>query len=227
MSDLKLCVFDCDGTLVDSQHTIIRCMTETACHYYLPKPARENVRAVIGLSLEEAMMQVFQLTEWEEASAFAETYKRIFRTYRADETVQEPLYDGIEKLLSDLSNAGWLLGVATGKAWRGLEATLSGHGLMEHFVTFQTADRAMGKPHPDMLERAMAECGVAAKATVMIGDTTFDMEMSENAGTLALGVDWGYHETHDLLAAGAETVVSTTDQISAFLEERFSGEDRF
>jgi len=107
----------------------------------------------------------------------------------------------------------WLLGVATGKSRVGLLKTLEGHGLQGRFVTLQTSDLAPGKPNPDLLLRAMDEAGVERNATVMIGDTTYDMEMAVNARTRAVGVAWGYHAPEELLATGAKGVAETFSQL--------------
>ena len=106
-----------------------------------------------------------------------------------------------------LEAAGWVLGVATGKSRRGLLMTLETHRLTDRFQTLQTADSGPGKPNPDMLLNAMREIGAGPDATVMIGDTTFDMEMAKRAGTMALGVSWGYHPVKHLYSAGAQAVI--------------------
>ena len=102
-----------------------------------------------------------------------------------------------------------------------LDLTLVGHGLMDRFVTLQTADVAHGKPHPDMMLRAMAETGAEVSRSVMIGDTTYDMEMAVNAGTMAIGVAWGYHETVELQAAGAHVVVTSYGELKDVLDDIF------
>ena len=107
---------------------------------------------------------------------------------------------------SRLRRQGWVLGIATGKSDRGLAHCLSVHGLSDHFVTLQTADRHPSKPHPAMLEAALFEAGVAPAAAVMIGDTAYDMALGSNAGVRAVGVDWGYHDPAELIAAGAAAV---------------------
>ncbi len=110
---------------------------------------------------------------------------------------------------------GWLLGVATGKSDRGLRLVLEHHGLAHHFVTLQTADRHPSKPHPAMIEAAMAEAGAAPRDTVMIGDTSFDMAMAHHAGVRAIGVAWGYHEPAELFAEGADAVADTPADLPA------------
>jgi len=111
-----------------------------------------------------------------------------------------------------------VLGVATGKSDRGLRSCLVTHGIFDLFVTLQTADRHPSKPHPSMIEQAMAEAGAAPQDTVMIGDTGFDMAMARAAGVRALGVAWGYHEPAELIAAGAEAVAHDPTELEALLD---------
>ncbi|MGH7003599.1 MAG: HAD-IA family hydrolase, partial [Alphaproteobacteria bacterium] len=125
----------------------------------------------------------------------------------------EPLFPGIRALIEAFEAEGVLLGVATGKGRRGLNITLDQHGLLRHFVTCQTADDAPGKPNPEMLRRAMAATGAEPGKTAMIGDTTYDMLMALSAGTVAIGVAWGYHPPVELHAAGAHAVVAAADEV--------------
>ncbi len=207
-----LAVFDCDGTLVDSQWTIIDCMTSAFTVARLPSPTAHAVRRVVGLPLDEAIARLAPTASADVVATAADGYVAAFRASRQSDDpslgVQEPLYPGSLDALDTLEAAGWMLGVATGKSHRGLIETLDQHGLTRRFVTVQTADRARGKPHPEMLLNAMAETGAAARDTVMIGDTAFDMEMARNAGTSAIGVAWGYHEIHELEESGAMAVVN-------------------
>src|SRR5690606_6858070 len=112
-----------------------------------------------------------------------------------------------------LRTQGWTLGVATGKSDRGLKGCLMTHGVFDLFDTLQTADRHPSKPHPSMLETAMAEAGAAPAETVMIGDTAYDMAMARAVGVRAIGVAWGYHAADELLAAGAEAVAETPAEL--------------
>lgn len=106
-----------------------------------------------------------------------------------------------------------LLGVATGKSRRGLSHVLALHGLSNWFDTIQVADDHPSKPHPAMIEAALWETGVEARDAVIIGDTSFDMEMGRAAGIGRLGVAWGYHRTEDLEAAGAELLAHSFDEV--------------
>ncbi len=214
----KLIVFDCDGTLVDSQASIIRAMEGAFDSHNLLPPDPHATRRVVGLSLIEAMERLLPDAEADLHNRLAESYKRTFHALRADGHVDEPLFPGISGLLDTLDARGWLMGVATGKSERGLGFCLHHHGIAERFVTLQTADRHPSKPHPSMLDAAIAEAGAAPETTVMIGDTSFDMMMGCAAGALPVGVTWGYHEEDELREAGARHIIETADALSAILD---------
>ena len=223
-SKVKLAVFDCDGTLVDSQHAINSCMTDAFIHVGLQPPPISRVRRVVGLPLAQA---IEMLADEENAPipTMVEAYSVSWQRMRSGGDLDEPVFEGTHDLLKDLKAGDWTLGVATGKSMRGLEAPLAHHGLGRFFSTLQTADRAKGKPDPEMLELAMVETDAAPSETVMIGDTTYDIEMAANAGVRALGVAWGYHAPKDLMAAGAEMVAETVADLNRYLkslEERSS-----
>jgi phosphoglycolate phosphatase len=213
-----LAIFDCDGTLVDSQADICAAMDAAFGAHGLVPPERTRTRRVVGLSLPEAMRRLHPDGADDDHWLLAESYKAAFRERRLAGAVAEPLYDGIAELVRDLDGAGWLLGVATGKSDRGLAHCLETHGLTGHFVTLQTADRHPSKPHPSMVEAALVASGGDPARTVVIGDTAYDMEMARNAGVRALGVSWGYHDTSDLLGAGAEEVAHTIADLRSLLE---------
>lgn len=213
----RLAVFDCDGTLVDSQHVIVACMNDAFAGESLTAPPPEAVRSVIGLQLEECFVRLAPDHDLPRRTRLADGYKAAFFARRQKPDHHEPLFDGAVAALDEIEAAGWLLGVATGKALRGLLAVLESHSLRGRFVTLQTADIGPGKPHPAMLHRALEETGAAAADAVMIGDTTYDMAMACSAGVRAIGVSWGYHPTTDLRAAGAHSVVDRFAEIPAML----------
>ena len=212
----RLALFDCDGTLVDSQAMICRAMEECFAGAGLERPDPGRTRRVVGLSLVEAMEAMLPAAERHLHVALAEDYKRAFQRMRGSGSVEEPLYEGMVQLIEELEKDGWLLGVATGKSDRGLRLCLEGHGLSRRFVTLQTADRHPSKPHPSMIEQAMAEAGAAPETTMMIGDTSYDMAMARAARVRAIGVAWGYHDAQELLAAGADFIADTPSDIVHF-----------
>ncbi|TMM48723.1 HAD-IA family hydrolase [Qipengyuania marisflavi] len=199
----RLVVFDCDGTLVDGQAAICETMEEAFAAAGLPQPDRNTVRRMVGLSLPQALRMLAPDASADQHARALDAYKSGYSGRRTSGRLEEPLFDGIAALIERLDDAGWLLGVATGKSDRGLEACLTTHGIRDKFVTLQTADRHPSKPHPAMLEAALAEAGVAVSDAVMIGDTSFDTEMARSAGVRAIGVAWGYHKPGELLATGA------------------------
>ncbi len=216
---VRLAVFDCDGTLIDSQVNILRAVTSTFQRHGLAPPADHAIRRIVGLSLFEAMRALFPDGDADLHAAMAQDYKHAFQRLRADRNLDpEPLYPGIAEGLATLAADGWLLGVATGKSDRGLALALDHHGIAGHFVTLQTADRHPSKPHPAMLLAALAEAGAERHQAVIIGDTVFDIGMGRAAGVRAIGVDWGYHDAHELHEAGAEAVVGDMAALIAALE---------
>ena len=215
---VRLAVFDCDGTLSDGQAAVCTAMTAAFAETGLPAPALHQVRRSVGLSLPFAVTQLAPELAAEERALVVEAYKQAFFRSRQDGSLREPLFDGIAALLARLRRAGWTLGVATGKSDRGLRSCLTTHGVFDLFVTLQTADRHPSKPHPSMIETAMAEAGALPQHTVMIGDTTYDIEMARTAGCRALGVAWGYHAPDELIAAGAEAVAETPAHLGELLD---------
>ena len=215
----RLALFDCDGTLVDSQAAICRAMDECFTSHSLTPPDRSATRRIVGLSLPQAMQALLPDAEAGLHVSLTESYKRAFHRHRTEGLVEEPLFDGIADAIRALDEAGWLLGVATGKSDRGLRLCLERHGLHARFTTLQTADRHPSKPHPAMLHAAIAEAGASPETTVMIGDTSFDMMMAVSGGAHALGVGWGYHAPDELRAAGALDVVESAEQLVSVLLE--------
>ncbi len=209
----RLAIFDCDGTLVDSQHNILMAMNDAFNRARLQPPRRIATLQVVGLSLVEAMQVLLPDAKPAFHATMAEHYKQAFWRLRDNGLVEEPLYDGIADAIDALKADGWLLGVATGKSDRGLALCLDHHGLTHHFITLQTADRHPSKPHPSMIRTAIADAGASPETTVMIGDTSFDMLMARNAGVRAIGVSWGYHPPEDLRGAGAHAVIDHPREI--------------
>ena len=202
----RLAIFDCDGTLVDSGATIHRALSAAFEQNGLELPPPQVSRKVIGLSLTEAMAALLPNAAPERHLAIAEDYKRAFWMLRAAGEVEEPLFDGVLELLDRLEDDGWLLAVATGKSDRGLKHCLESHAIHARFVSLQTADRHPSKPHPSMVSQALADAGAEAAMSVVVGDTSFDMAMAVNAGARGIGAGWGYHDSDELLAAGAVAV---------------------
>jgi phosphoglycolate phosphatase len=219
----KLAIFDCDGTLVDSGATIHRALTITFDQNGLELPPVQASRKVIGLSLIEAMAALLPEGSAEEHARLSQDYKRAFWTLRAADEVEEPLFDGVLELLDALENGGWLLAVATGKSDRGLRHCLEQHGIHARFVSLQTADRHPSKPHPSMVEQAIADASAAPETSIVVGDTSFDMAMAVNAGARGIGAAWGYHDAQELLDAGAVAVAQRPLDVLDLIREHANG----
>ncbi|MGJ3647466.1 HAD-IA family hydrolase [Sphingomonas sp. GlSt437] len=216
---IRLAIFDCDGTLVDSQANICLAMEEAFALARLEPPPRATIRRVVGLSLVEAMRMLLPEADEPLHQSMAADYKAAFFRLRGSGAMaDEPLFDGMAETLELLADTGWTLGVATGKSDRGLHHVLTHHDILHRFVTLQTADRHPSKPHPSMIEQCMADAGAEPGATVMIGDTSFDMAMARAAGTRAVGVAWGYHPPEELIAAGAHSIAEQVPDLPRHME---------
>jgi phosphoglycolate phosphatase len=205
---LKLVIFDCDGTLVDSQHMIVAAMTKAYGAHGLPIPDREVLLSVVGLSLVEAFTKLGEGVDKFPAASLADHYRDAFHAMRGPGAPVEPLYPGATDAIAELARRGDVaLGIATGKSQRGVRLVLGHHGLLDHFITIQTADDAPSKPDPGMVLAAMREARAAADDTIVVGDTVYDIAMASAAGAAGIGVTWGYHPPAALENAGALAVI--------------------
>jgi phosphoglycolate phosphatase len=186
----ELLVFDWDGTLMDSAAAISESLQAACTDLGLPVPSRERARHVIGLGLTDALAYV--LPELPTAD-----YPRVldqFRVHFLRRDTGTTLFAGAKEMIRELHDAGFMLAVATGKSRRGLDRSLHATGLHGCFDTTRCADEGFSKPHPGMLEAVMDNLATAPAATVMIGDTTHDLEMAKAAGVAAVAVTYGAHE---------------------------------
>jgi len=218
---MRLVIFDCDGTIADSQHAIVSAMAAAYEEFGLAPPSRDAVLKVVGLSLEGAIEQLLDCPEARAVGAgkLAVHYKLAFQSLRGQPGFSEPLFPGLHDLILDLASQGaTLLGVATGKSNRGLHNLLDTAGLVTCFQTLQTADDNPSKPNPEMILRALAATGCDPDRTVMVGDTTFDIEMARLAGVRAIGVTWGYHDAETLEACEPDAMVSDAGELRAAID---------
>jgi phosphoglycolate phosphatase len=220
---MKLVVLDCDGTLVDSQNGICEAMAHAFTGFGLAAPAREATLAIVGLSLPEAFMALAPELDEALRAQMVERYKATFLEIRRDPQLHEPLFEGVAAAIEAFGGRDdVMLGIATGKSRRGIDRLFAREGWVDRFATVQTADQHPSKPHPAMLQAAMAEAGVGPERTVMVGDTTFDMEMARAAGVGALGVGWGYHSPRQLQEAGAHGVIAACHRLPADVDAFFA-----
>lgn len=208
-----LAVFDCDGTLVDSQRRIIRAMELAFEKQGLTPPSAESTRRSVGLALPNAVASVApKNTTAELLALLTENFRDAYRSLLTDPSYEEPLYPGALNALDTIAEAGILLAIATGKGRRGLAHTLERHNLSGRFAVLKTADDGPSKPHPQILLDLMAEVGAFPGSTVMLGDTSHDMAMAKAARVSPIGVAWGYHPPEELKLSGAVDVLYSYDQ---------------
>lgn len=215
---VRLVVFDCDGTLVDSAAVIVACVQGAFAAEGLTPPPDQAVRRIVGLSLNLAMLRLLPEPDVALAERLGELYKAGFADHRRRPDHDEPLFPGAREVLDALKARGVPMGVATGKAMRGLRFVLERHDLGPYFATLQTADLHPSKPHPAMLEAAMREVGAAPAETLLIGDTTFDVLMAKAAGAVPVGVTWGNHPERELREAGAAHMLGDFGELLDLVE---------
>jgi phosphoglycolate phosphatase len=207
-------VFDWDGTLMDSVAAIVACMQQAAADLDLPPLAEERIRRTLGLGLKDCMVALGLADEEALWERLAERYRHHwFAGYR-----ERPLlFPGAEQALLRLAAEGYLLAVATGKSRRGLDRDLESTGLAALFHATRTADEARSKPHPQMLLDLMGELGAPPGATLMVGDTTFDLEMAAAAGAAAVAVESGGHAREELLRLAPLACLATVVELPPWL----------
>lgn len=205
---MKLVLFDCDGTLVDSARLIHEVMARTFVDFGYERPDIIATKSIIGLTLDIAIARMQGKPHVDdEAVAMMARYKAIYPDVRDEADMGTPLFDGIKPLIDTLTGRDELLiGAVTGKSRRGLTQILETHGFAPHFIVSRTADDCPSKPHPAMVMECCAETGMDARDTLVIGDAIYDMQMAKAAGARAIGVAWGYAPVEDLLAHGADAI---------------------
>lgn len=219
---MKLLIFDCDGTIVDSQAGIVLSMDHAFHRLSLEPPPRAKVMSVVGLSLPEAFFVLAPGVDPDVRRQLTEHYKSAFRDLDRDPSECEILFPGCKNAIAELCNGSETrLGIATGKSRRGVDRLIESEKWHGVFETIQTADDHPSKPHPSMILAALAETGAAPHETIMIGDTTYDIEMARAAGVGALGVSWGYHLADELRDAGAHLVIDGYEDLFAATESIF------
>lgn len=215
---MKLVLFDCDGTLVDSGRLIHRCMAETFAKAGLPVPGLSATQEIIGLTLNVAISQLSGIAMGDEVEHLTEQYKKQFTLIRQEADFDEPLFEGIAALIDALAGRdNILLGMMTGKSRRGVRSVMERHGFERFFHVSRCADDCPSKPHPAMVLECCYETGCDAAQTFVIGDTTYDMMMAGSAKATAIGVNWGYHKPERLSEAGAVAILQHPSDLLAQL----------
>ena len=210
----ELVVFDWDGTLMDSEARIVACLQEAARESGQQIPSHADAKDVIGLGLTEAVERLFPHVGVDQVERLVTSYRRNFLD---DSIAPSVLFGGARAVLDKLSANGRLLAVATGKSRLGLDKVMAETGLGAYFHATRCADETVSKPHPQMLCELMDKLGVSASATLMVGDTEFDMQMARNAGVAAVGVSYGVHDCQRLFANGALHCLDELESLPAWL----------
>lgn len=210
----QLVIFDWDGTIMDSALKIATCIQLSAKEVGLTVPSIDEAKSIIGLGLNEAMIQLFPLASNAELNDMVGAYKYHFVT--GDKTEQR-LFDGVASGLKSLEDAGAILAVATGKSRVGLDRILTLVDLKHHFAVTRCADETRSKPHPQMLEEILDFTAIEPHKAIMVGDTTYDLDMAMNANMHGLGAGYGVHSTQMLNHSKALSVESSFKNVIAWL----------
>ena len=216
----KLIIFDVDGTLVDSQDAIVAAMLSAFQSQSMAPPNRSEMLSIVGLSLDEAFATLVPEASSDRRALLVQGYKDAFIALRRQNRGEAatPMFSGARDLVISLHERGHVLGVATGKARRGVNHFVETHSLQNRFTVVQTADDAPSKPHPQMILNCLAGAEIEPQDAVIIGDTEFDMAMGAAAGVRRIGVEWGYHPVERVLRGGAEEMARDVAHLSEILD---------
>lgn len=187
----SIVIFDWDGTLMDSTERIVRCMAQAATKTQLPVLAPTTYQQIIGLGLREAIRELYPFITETQIEAMRDNYSHYF--VLAEQT-PSPLFPGALDVLKELRRHNIKTAVATGKSRKGLDRVWANTGLGEWFDTSRCADETESKPSPLMLEEILADTQVAPEQAIMVGDTSFDLEMAQRLGMDRVGVSYGAHD---------------------------------
>ncbi|HUW98927.1 MAG TPA: HAD-IA family hydrolase [Acidiferrobacter sp.] len=208
-----LLIFDWDGTLMDSADKIVLCFQAAARDCGVLTLTDQAIRKTIGLGVAEALARLLPEEDSRGRSAVAARYREHF--LRLNETPM-PLFPGVQAGLLDFQRRGYELAIATGKSRAGLEAALRISGLTDLFSVSRCADETQSKPDPLMLREILAETGVDGARAIMIGDTSYDIEMASRAGIASVAVSYGVHERPELLVHGPAACLDSFPELCAW-----------
>lgn len=214
MPDVRLIVFDWDGTLMDSERQIVHCMQRAADDLKVVVPNDDEVRSIIGLGLPEAILRLFPFHDRPTRERIRQAYARHFV---AEAGGRSEMFPGARDLLDDLREQGYLLAVATGKSRLGLDRVLEQQDMLDYFDVTRCADETASKPDPRMLNEILVSLSVFSREAIMIGDTTFDLEMATKASVPSIGIGHGVHSVAELQKHKPLTIVPDIPALAAYL----------
>lgn len=210
-----LVIFDWDGTLADSTAVIRRALQHAAADCGYPVPTDEQASFIIGMALKPAMEHAIPTLREEDLPRIVDRYRHHFLAGESEIV----LFDGIKEMLTELHSHGHTLAVATGKSRRGLDRAFDTLGLREYFTTSRCADEGFSKPHPGMLHAIYDVTGHEPTQSVMIGDTTHDLQLAANAKCAAIGVTYGAHDPELLKTEPALALIDSVAHLHSFLKD--------
>ena len=216
-SDYKLLIFDWDGTLADSIGRIVEAMHVASERSGFELRDDFAVKGIIGLGLPEAIRSLYPEIDDDELVVFRQHYAD---HYIALEAEPSPLFEGVVHTLETLKGEGYRLAVATGKARRGLDRVLKSHGWEDYFDITRAADETASKPHPLMLEQILAHCSVRPEQALMVGDSSFDLQMARNAGMDSVAVSYGAQSIDALKLFEPRLAIDCFSELHAWLNQR-------
>ncbi|MGF0538328.1 HAD-IA family hydrolase [Agrobacterium sp. ES01] len=218
---MKLVLFDCDGTLVDSAALIHEVMRRTFIQYGHQAPSLDDTKSIIGLTLDIAIARLLGRPHADgECVEMMAHYKSIYADVRSESGAIDRLFDGIRDVIAELAERDdVIIGAVTGKSRRGLDLILDTHDWRRHFFVSRTADDCPSKPHPAMVSECCDEAGISPADTIVIGDAIYDMQMAKAADATAIGVSWGYASTNALWQAGADAVIDQPAMLLSYIHK--------
>ncbi|MCF8199281.1 MAG: HAD-IA family hydrolase [Sulfuritalea sp.] len=212
----ELIVFDWDGTLMDSTGAIVASIQAAARDLGIQPPSDDRAHHIIGLGLIDALRHALPDLPADRYQDVAQRYRHHYLSRDQDLL----LFEGVVELIEELTQAGHMLAVATGKTRKGLDRAFEVSGLGPSFHSSRCADECHSKPHPQMLAELMDEFGVEPRVTLMIGDTTHDLLMAKNAGVAGVGVAYGAHPRQNLEAESPLFCAADVAELAAWLRQQ-------
>lgn len=215
---MRLIVFDCDGTLVDSQQTIITATQEALGEFGYAAPSRRDILYAVGLPVDVAMRGHAPDATDDQIAGMLDVYRETYQQLVQQDDRGQVMFEGMHEQIIKLGNMDdTLLGIITMKSRRGLERVVDAYDIRQFFQVLKSADDGPGKPNPDLMLDAIRQTGVDASQALMVGDTSFDILMAKSAGTKAIGVGWGYQTVEELEESGADAIAETPEDLNDLL----------